>query len=99
MEIINLEINILYFLCSPETGEGASHQTGTMTTRRLFEGFADIPAESIRQALRSMQANGLIRMDAAETTVSVSENGMHRLQASIACRTYSFDSCRCGMAD
>ena len=98
MEIMNLEINILYFLCSPDTGQGASSRNGAITTDQLFAGFADIPAESLRQALRSMQADGLITMDRTGKRLAVTASGMHRLQSSVACQTYRFDGCRCDMA-
>lgn len=99
MEIMNLEINILYFLCSPTAGRETSHRTGTITAKQLFEGFADIPAGSIREALHSMETDGLVTMDSTGTLLSVTENGILRLQSSLACQTHRFDSCRCGMAD
>jgi hypothetical protein len=91
MQINNLEINILYYMCNPLNGElqdGTTNQTG------LLEEFSDLPERSVTAVIDSMQTDGLITI--AGSRISITENGIHRLKSSIACHIYKFDSCECG---
>lgn len=96
MEIMNLEVNILYFLCSPVDGAREPVPVDTVPASHLFDAFADIPAGSIEAVLRSMAADRLITMDPGRARIGITANGIQRLQASIACRIHRFENCRCG---
>lgn len=93
MEINNLEVNILYFICNPLNGE---LQDGTINQRGLLEEFSDLPERSVTAAIDSMESDGLIRIDRSRSRLSITENGINRLQSSIACHIHEFDSCGCG---
>jgi hypothetical protein len=45
-----------------------------------------------------METDGLISTDRPGSRISITENGLTRLQASIVCHTFTFDSCNCGGA-
>ncbi|MFO7714061.1 hypothetical protein [Desulfosarcina sp.] len=92
MEINNLEINILYFMCNPINGQA---EDGTIDSRDVFEQFSDIPAGSIMSAINSMVKNRLITTDPSRSRLWITAEGINRLQSSIACRIHQFDSCRC----
>ena len=98
MEIMNLEINILYFLCSPDAGNREPDQIGPMEIRRVINAFSDIPEKNVRDTLQSMVGSGLITMDLKNRRLSIAQKGIARLQSSIACRTHRFDSCRCDVS-
>ncbi len=91
MEINNLEINILYFMCNPLNGQ---LQDGTINREGLLEEFSDLPEGSVTSAIDSMITDGLITVE--RSWISITENGINRLQSSIACHVYKFDSCWCG---
>jgi hypothetical protein len=91
MEINNLEINILYFMCNPLNGQ---LQDGTIRREGILEEFSDIPERIITSAIDSMRTDGLITIE--RSWISITERGLNRLQSSIACHVHKFDSCWCG---
>jgi hypothetical protein len=93
MEINNLEINILYFICNPLNGQ---LQDGTINLAGVYEEFSDLPNRSVTAVIASMETDGLITVDRSRFRLSITENGINRLQSSIACHIYQFDSCGCG---
>jgi len=93
MKINNLEINILYLMCNPLSGE---LQDGTINQSGLLEEFSDLPSRSVTAVIESMKADGLITIDRPRSRLSITENGINRLQSSIACHIHQFDSCGCG---
>lgn len=93
MEIQNLEINILYFMCNPVRGH---QEDGTILERDLFEEFSDIPEEKLFSTIDDMVDDRLIVMQPSESKLSITDRGIDRLQSSIACRVHRFDACRCG---
>ena len=93
MQVHNLEINILYFMCDPNKGH---HADGTVRSSAVFDEFSDIPQGAVMSAVDEMVADGLIASDPQRSRLSITENGIHRLQASIACRIHHCDHCRCG---
>ena len=95
MKINNLELNILYFICNPLNGE---LQDGTVDQSGIYEEFSDIPESNLSAAIDSMETDGLISTDRPGSRISITENGLNRLQASIACHIFKFDSCSCGGA-
>lgn len=92
MQIANLEINILYFMCDPHSGQP---QEGTIARGDIFDEFSDIPESTIESVIDSMVADGLIIVDRVRASVSITQNGINRLQSSLACRIHRFDRCRC----
>ena len=78
MKINNLEVNILYFICNPLNGE---LQDGTINQRGLLEEFSDLPERSVTAAIDSMESDGLIRIDRSRSRLSITENGISRLQS------------------
>jgi len=92
MEIANLEINILYFMCDPRSGPA---QGGPVDARDIFDEFSDIPESTIESVIDSMAGDGLIAVDRARSRLSITSNGINRLQSSLACRIHRFDRCRC----
>jgi hypothetical protein len=95
MEISNLEINILYFMCNPLNGQS---RDGTIRSKDVFKEFSDIPDGSVITTINSMANDGLITIDRSRSRLSITANGISRLQSSIACRIHHFDSCRCSHA-
>ena len=93
MQIQNLEINILYFMCNPLRGQ---HADGTVMSRDVFDEFSDIPQGALLSAVNTMVDDGLISSDPSRSHLSITENGINRLQSSIACRIHRFDHCFCG---
>ena len=93
MEINNLEINILYFMCNPLNGH---FQDGTINPAGIYEEFSDLPNRSVTAVIESMETDGLITVDRSRFRLSITENGINRLQSSIACQIYRFESCECG---
>ncbi|MCB2146250.1 MAG: hypothetical protein KQI81_07220 [Deltaproteobacteria bacterium] len=91
MEINNLEINILYFMCNPLNGQ---LRDGTIDREGLLEEFSDLPERSVISAIDSMITDGLISIE--RSWISITEKGINRLQSSIACHVFKFDSCGCG---
>lgn len=95
MNIVNLEVNILYFLCSP----GDEHRTPGIAEREdVHREFADIPERNIAMAIATMVESGLVTVDPSGATIHATDNGIQRLQASIACRVHPFTPCRCGLS-
>lgn len=95
MEIQNLEINILYCMCNPLKGR---IQDGTSSTQDIVDEFSDIPPGNILTAIQSMVKERLITIDRSGARIAITQNGINRLQSSLACRIHQFDSCRCGRA-
>ena len=93
MEVYNLEINILYFICNPLSGQ---LQDGTINPAGIYDEFSDLPNRSITAVIASMETDGLITVDRSRSRLSITENGINRLQSSLACRIHQFDSCGCG---
>jgi hypothetical protein len=93
MEITNLEINILYFICDPDNNRARS---GRIDSKDIFEEFSDLPEGSIVYVMEAMARDRLITMDAARTAVEITLNGVNRLKSSLACRIHHFDRCGCG---
>jgi hypothetical protein len=92
MEINNLAINILYFMCKPLKGQS---RNGTISSRDVFKEFSDIPDSNVMSAINSMANDRLITIDRKRAQLSITASGISRLQSSIACRIHKFDSCRC----
>lgn len=95
MEIMNLDINILYFVCHDDQPEPA----GASRYQDVLEAFADIPPGHIRAVIDAMVADGLVTLNPTETRLTVTEKGILHLQASLPCQIHPFDSCRCGRPD
>lgn len=93
MEITNLEINILYFICDPHNDRA---HNGRIDSKDIFEEFSDIPPGSIESVIEAMARDRLVTIDAARMTVEITPNGVNRLQSSLACRIHHFDRCGCG---
>jgi hypothetical protein len=93
MEITNLEINILYFICDPDSGRG---RLGRIDRNDIFDEFSDIPDGIVETVIDKMAGDHLITTDAAHSTIEVTPNGVNRLQSSLACRIHHFDRCGCG---
>jgi hypothetical protein len=53
MQIQNLEVNILYYLCNPLSGR---EEDGTAMDKDLVEKYSDIPEEAIQSAFDTMIA-------------------------------------------
>ncbi|WP_372678731.1 hypothetical protein [Desulfosarcina sp.] len=92
MEINNLEINILYFICNPLNGH---LHDGTINPAGIYEEFSDLPNRSVTAVIESMETDGLITVDRLRSQLSITENGINRLQSTIACHIYQFESCGC----
>lgn len=95
MEINNLEINILYFICNPLNGQV---QKGAIDSKAIFEEFSDIPDGHVVVAIDTMARQNLIRIDRTHSRLSITQRGINRLQSSIACRIYDFDCCSCDIS-
>jgi DNA-binding PadR family transcriptional regulator len=93
MEITNLEINILYFICHPQKGRA---RNGSVDRRDIFEAFSDIPEGSIKPVIDAMASDRLITVDTARSTVEITPTGVNRLQLALACRIHHFGRCGCG---
>ena len=93
MEINNLEINILYFMCNPINGQ---IQDGAIDSKDVFEEFSDIPDGHVIAAIDAMAKERLILIDRSHSRLSITQSGINRLQSSIACRIHQFDRCQCG---
>jgi hypothetical protein len=93
MEITNLEINILYFMCDPHNG---LPPTERIDSKAIFNEFSDIPEGSIESAIDTMANDRLITIDPTGATVAITKNGIDRLESSLVCRIHHFDRCRCG---
>ena len=93
MQINNLNINILYFVCNPTRGQEAD---GTARYEDVVNAFSDIPESNISAVISSMIADKLISMGPSRRRITITKNGIHRLQASVACRIHRFDGCQCG---
>jgi hypothetical protein len=93
MEINNLEINILYFICNPLNGQ---LQERTINPAGIYDEFSDLPNRSVTAVIESMETDGLITVDGSRSRLSITENGINRLQSSIACHIFQFESCECG---
>jgi hypothetical protein len=92
-KINNLNINILYFVCNPARGQEAD---GTARYEDVVNAFSDIPESNISAVIGSMIADKLISMGPSRRRITITKNGIHRLQASVACRIHRFDGCQCG---
>ena len=95
MEINNLKINILYFMCNPLNGQV---QDAAIDSKDIFEEFSDIPDGHVTAAIDAMAEEQLILVDRSRSRLSITASGINRLQSSIACRTHQFDRCRCDAA-
>ena len=91
MEIRNLEINILYCMCSALNGQ---LQDGTIDSGSVYAEFSDIPDRSVASAIDSMVADGWVTID--RSRLSITENGIHRLQSAGVCRSHRYGRCWCG---
>lgn len=80
MEINNLEINILYYMCNPLKGQ---LQDGTINSEDVFEEFSDIPTGSVISAIDSMINDGLITTGRSRSRLSITDNGLNRLQGRV----------------
>ncbi|GAB6905043.1 hypothetical protein DESC_700150 [Desulfosarcina cetonica] len=96
MEIMNLEISILYFLCQTDLHRDPA---GTGLYESVVHAFADIPQDDIRTIIDGMVANRLISLNSSGTRLTVTAEGVLHLQASLPCRIHAFDGCRCGLPD
>jgi hypothetical protein len=88
MEINNLEVNILYFMCNPLNGQV---QDGAIDSKAIFEEFSDIPDGHVIAAFDSMGRENLIVIDRTHSRLSITQSGINRLQSSIACRIHHFE--------
>jgi len=93
MNFNNLLVNILYFMCNPLNGQ---LQDGMINQEGIFEEFSDLPESSVASAIDSMLTDELIMIDPSRSRISITENGISRLQSTIACHIHKFDSCECG---
>jgi hypothetical protein len=93
MEITNLEINILYFICDPDSGQS---RFGRIDSKAIFDEFSDIPDGIVETVIDKMSSDQLINMDAAHSTIEITPTGVNRLQSSLACRIHHFGRCGCG---
>ena len=93
MQIHNLDINILYFLCDPRNLRQAQASCDIVD---VVTEFSDIPAAEIVAAIRSMADEGLLNIHLQGSRVTITPGGIHRLRSSIACRIHHFERCRCG---
>ena len=90
MQINNLNINILYFMCNPDHG----HNCGkNVIYADVVEAFTDLPETSVRTAIDGMCNENLISADGPQSRLSITRTGGQRLQASLACRIHHFGSC------
>ncbi|MGD8700820.1 MAG: hypothetical protein PVG51_00350 [Desulfosarcina sp.] len=92
MNIRNLDINILFYLCDRLQQNGDHRQTAIDT---IFEEFSDIPESEIISAIRSMTNDRLIAIDKPRSRLSVTEKGVDRLRSSVACRINPSELCAC----
>ena len=92
MQIANLEINILYFMCNPLNGQAGD---GAVDRARIFEEFSDIPSNAVGSAIHALTADGLVAENRKGSQLVITDSGISRLQSSIACRIHRFDRCRC----
>jgi DNA-binding PadR family transcriptional regulator len=95
MNIRNLKINILFFICDSLNGHS---ENGSAMTKDVFEDFSDIPTGELLSAVNAMVDEGLITTSSSRAYLSITEKGINRLQSSIACRVNKFDHCQCGQA-
>jgi hypothetical protein len=92
MNIRNLDINILYYLCD-RLQQNGDHQR--IDIDAIFEEFSDIPEREIDSAIRSMTNDRLIATDGPRSWLSVTEHGLNRLRSSVACRISPSELCAC----
>lgn len=92
MNIRNLDINILYYLCDRLPQNGDKQQIAIDT---IFEEFSDIPESEIDSVIRSMTIDRLIAIDETRSWLSMTEHGLNRLRSSVACRISPFEPCAC----
>ena len=92
MQIANLEINILYFMCNPLNGQAGD---GTIDRTLIFEEFSDIPSGAVGSAIHALATEGLVTTHRNGSLLAITDSGINRLQSSIACRIHRFDRCRC----
>ena len=88
MQIRNLEVNILYFLCNPLSGR---EEDGTALDQDLMDEFSDIPEDEIRFAIDAMVADELIRQNPSESNLTITAKGIKRLQSSVAYRMHNLN--------
>ena len=93
MNIRNLEINILFFICDSLNGQS---EDGIAMVKDVFEDFSDIPEGELLSAINAMENEGLITINPSRACLSITEKGINRLQSSIVCRVHNFDPCQCG---
>jgi hypothetical protein len=93
MNIRNLEINILFFICDSLNGQS---EDGIAMVKDVFEDFSDIPEGELLSAINAMENEGLITINPSRACLSITEKGISRLHSSIACRVHNFDACHCG---
>jgi hypothetical protein len=88
MQIQNLEINILYYLCNPLSGR---EEDGTAMDKDLVEKFSDIPEEAIQSAIDTMIADDLIRRNPPKSHLTITAKGLKQLRTSVAYHVHNFD--------
>ena len=77
MKFRNLDRAIVGVLGDAQSRIGAP---GYTEVKRIFENFADIPAEQVKAALRDLQHRQLIRYTADSKTVFLTDKGLHKVQ-------------------
>lgn len=93
MQIQNLEINILFFLCDSRIERVA---VGTAKLMDLLNELSDIPEGEIMSAISTMVDQDLITVDGSRSKLSITQSGIDRLRSSVACQIHHFDHCKCG---
>jgi hypothetical protein len=82
MRLTNLDCNILHELCH---GWGRKEMPGPYRIDRICREFADIPPKAIREAIKSLQTDGLVEVKAAHRKVVLTGEAMRRIEASRRC--------------
>ena len=93
MQIQNLGINILFFLCDSRVDRVA---VGTAKLTDLLNELSDIPEGEIMYVISTMVGQDLITFDSSRSQLSITESGIGRLKSSVACRIQHYDHCKCG---
>ena len=96
MQIQNLKINILFFLCDSRIDRIT---IGTAKLADLFNELSDIPEEEILSSISAMVDQDLITVDRSRSKLSITGSGIGRLESSIACRINHLDHCKCGQSN
>jgi hypothetical protein len=93
LDIKNLNINILHYICDHLQRNEDDHQ---IAIDLLGNEFSDIPKSELELAVDSLAEDQMINTDEARLRLSITRKGISHLRSSVACQTRQFAFCACG---